>query len=176
MAFLVQSRRFFKRRSQTDYMTGISNRRYTMEQGNKLFALAKKRNEPLAVIIFDIDKFKIINDTYGHAVGDLAIKATASKARHWFKKSDILGRIGGEEFLLILPNTDLDQAVEVAERLRISIEQHQFKFNDITLEFTISLGVSIKHDDSDNLAQMIKAADAGLYKAKNSGRNQVFSA
>ncbi|MDO6611673.1 GGDEF domain-containing protein [Shewanella sp. 1_MG-2023] len=81
-----------------------------------------------------------------------------------------------KSFLLILPNTDLDQAVEVAERLRISIEQHQFKFNDITLEFTISLGVSIKHDDSDNLAQMIKAADAGLYKAKNSGRNQVFSA
>nr|WP_283104564.1 GGDEF domain-containing protein [Shewanella olleyana] len=176
MAFLIQSRRFFKRRSQTDYMTGISNRRYTMEQGSKLFAAAKKRNEALAVIIFDIDKFKTINDTYGHAIGDLAIKATASKARNWFKKSDILGRIGGEEFLLILPNTDLEQAVEIAERLRLSIEQHQFSFNDIKLQFTVSLGVSVRHTETGSLADMIKCADTGLYKAKNSGRNQVFSA
>ncbi len=176
MAFLIQSRRFFKRRSQTDYMTGISNRRYTMEQGSKLFADAKKRNEPLAVIIFDIDKFKTINDTYGHAIGDLAIKATASKARNWFKKTDILGRIGGEEFLLILPNTDLDQAVEIAERLRTSIEQNQFNFNDIKLQFTVSLGVSVRHTETGSLADIIKCADTGLYKAKNSGRNQVFSA
>ena len=176
MAFLVQSRRFFKRRSQTDYMTGIANRRYTMEQGNKLFTAAQKHNEPLAVIIFDIDKFKTINDTYGHGIGDLAIKATASKARNWFKKRDILGRIGGEEFLLILPNTNLDQAVDIAERLRLSIEQHQFQFNDIKLQFTVSLGVSVKLDDTESLAQLIKCADTALYKAKNNGRNQVFSA
>ncbi len=199
-AFLIQSRRFFKRRSQTDYLTGISNRRYTMEQGNRLFSLALKRAEPLAVIIFDIDKFKMINDTYGHHIGDLTIKAAARKARNWVKKTDVLGRIGGEEFLLILPNTNIDQAVEVAERLRNSIEQQTFTFDHVEVKFTISLGVTvsqlsevdgvvIEHSEQDELAEqdlgteesldslskMIKRADAGMYKAKQNGRNQTFS-
>ncbi|WP_144209517.1 tetratricopeptide repeat-containing diguanylate cyclase [Shewanella donghaensis] len=174
-AFLIQSRRFFKRRSQTDYLTGIANRRYTMEQGDIIFAAAKKKNQSCAVIIFDIDKFKRINDTYGHSIGDLAIKYTARKAKNWVKKSDILGRIGGEEFLVILPKTDLDTALDIAERLRESIEQQTFQFDDVNIQFTISLGVAVIDSDSSSLDQLVQKADNALYKAKNNGRNQVVS-
>jgi diguanylate cyclase (GGDEF)-like protein len=171
--FLWQSRRQFKRRSQTDYLTGIANRRHTFEQGKKRFYQAKKHNRSLAVIMFDIDNFKAINDHYGHDIGDLAIKACGRRARNWLKKNDILGRIGGEEFLIILPDTEQAQAVEIAERLRTSIESNQFVFNDVKMNFTISVSVAMLTPQTHELVDIIKQADLGLYQAKDNGRNQV---
>jgi diguanylate cyclase (GGDEF)-like protein len=171
--FLWQSRRQFKRRSQTDYLTGIANRRYTFEQGNKRFNQAKKHHRPLAVIMFDIDNFKAINDHYGHDIGDLAIKACGRRARNWLKKNDILGRIGGEEFLIILPDTEQAQAVEIAERLRTSIESNQFVFKEVKMNFTISVAVAMLTLQTHELVDIIKQADLGLYQAKDNGRNQV---
>ncbi|MGI2110975.1 diguanylate cyclase [Shewanella frigidimarina] len=171
--FLWQSRRQFKRRSQTDYLTGIANRRHTFEQGKKRFYQAKKHNRSLAVIMFDIDNFKAINDHYGHDVGDLAIKACGRRARNWLKKNDVLGRIGGEEFLIILPDTEQAQAVEIAERLRTSIESNQFVFNEVKMNFTISVAVAMLTPQTHELVDIIKQADLGLYQAKDNGRNQV---
>ncbi|MBO1894900.1 GGDEF domain-containing protein [Shewanella sp. BF02_Schw] len=114
-----------------------------------------------------------INDHYGHDIGDLAIKACGRRARNWLKKNDILGRIGGEEFLIILPDTEQAQAVEIAERLRTSIESNQFVFNDVKMNFTISVAVAMLTSQTHELVDIIKQADLGLYQAKDNGRNQV---
>jgi diguanylate cyclase (GGDEF)-like protein len=169
---LYQSRRYFKRGSQTDFLTGIANRRFTMEEGDKAFIQSQKQDNTLALVMFDIDFFKKINDNYGHDIGDLAIKALAQRSKHVLKDKDILGRIGGEEFLLILPNTDLEEALRVAERLRASIADQDFKFKDVSIHFSISLGVAIS-PGLQRFNQLLKQSDLALYKAKNSGRNCV---
>jgi diguanylate cyclase (GGDEF)-like protein len=169
---LYQSRRYFKRRAQTDFLTGIASRSFTMEEGDKAFTQAHKQEETLAIIMFDIDFFKKINDNYGHDIGDLAIKALAQRAKNVVKKKDILGRIGGEEFLLILPDTEQDEALNVAERLRASIAEHEFIFKDENIRFTISLGVAIS-PNFQSFNELLKQSDLALYKAKNSGRNCV---
>jgi len=123
--------------------------------------------------MFDIDNLKAINDQYGHDVGDLAITACARRAQHWLKQTDILGRIGGEAFLIILPETEQAQAVEIAERLRASIESNPFLLNAVKLSYTISVAVAMLTPQIHELVDIIKQADMGMYQAKNKGRNQV---
>jgi diguanylate cyclase (GGDEF)-like protein len=172
LGFLYQSRRFFKHRSQTDFLTGIASRSFTMEEGAKALDTCHKLKQPLAVVMLDIDNFKHINDSYGHDIGDMAIRAVAQRSKHWLKRNDILGRIGGEEFLLVLPNNNRQEALIIAERLRVSINDKVFKFKGVELKFSISLGVALSKPQQE-FKEQVKNADLALYQAKNAGRNCV---
>jgi diguanylate cyclase (GGDEF)-like protein len=175
LGFLYQSRRFFKHRSQTDFLTGVASRSFTMEEGAKALETCHKLKQPLALVMLDIDHFKHINDSFGHDIGDMAIRAVAQRAKHWLKRNDILGRIGGEEFLLVLPNNDRQEALVIAERLRVSINEKVFKFKGIELKFSISLGVALSKPQL-GFKEQVKNADLALYQAKNAGRNCVSMA
>ena len=166
----------YKKRSQTDFLTKIANRGYTYIKGEQLVKRCIKKNKPASVIIFDIDNFKEINDKYGHHIGDLAIKSLANKAKSSIKKQDLVGRIGGEEFLIVLPNTCEQEAVAISERLRHSIAEKTFIFGDIKINFTISLGVSEIEPSSSALQDLVMQADKALYQAKFFGKNKVYLA
>jgi len=174
--FLLQSRRYFKRRSQTDFLTQVSNRRYIFEEGEKLLSRAKRQRKDFSLIIFDIDNFKMVNDQHGHDIGDKTIQAAAKQAKHWLRDKDILGRIGGEEFLILLPLTEPKKAMEIAERLREGIANKIFHFNQTDIKFTISLGIASVKRKTINFDQLVKNADDALYEAKESGRNKSVSA
>ncbi len=174
---LLHSRKTLKKRAQTDYLTGLSNRGYTFRKGQRIIERAIKKQRPASVIIFDIDNFKAINDRYGHHIGDLAIKAAAKRASSWLKKQDLVGRIGGEEFLIVLDNTTLDEAFTISDRLRNGIAAQSFHFDGIEVEFTISLGVAtLSAGQPSNLSDLTKQADDALYQAKFSGKNKVYLA
>ncbi len=169
--FMYKSRRFFKRRAQTDYLTGIANRRYCFELGEKLINKCVAKKQPFSLLVFDIDHFKKINDSFGHMVGDNAIKMVAQQAMHWIKKDDHLGRIGGEEFLVLLPNIHSDEAYQIAERLRKGIASKTFSYKNNTINLTVSIGVAERTNNDENLGVLVNQADKALYKAKNKGRN-----
>jgi diguanylate cyclase (GGDEF)-like protein len=158
-----------RRLASTDGLTGIYNRS-KIEQILTIEVLrARRYKHPLSVIIADIDHFKIVNDTYGHNVGDVVLTGIASMLKEHVREVDLVGRWGGEEFLVVCPETTVDGARKLAEKLRKKIEKHHFK--DIGIK-TISMGVTqIEKDDWDE--DMIKRADKNLYKAKRAGRNRV---
>ncbi|MEA3383556.1 MAG: diguanylate cyclase [Campylobacterota bacterium] len=159
----------------TDHMTKLYNRRYFTKISEHTLDLAKRDKNYVSVIILDIDKFKNINDTYGHQIGDEVIIELANKLREFQRKSDIVCRYGGEEFVILLPNTSIDGAFKVAQKIRKDIELLSIKVdNNKDLNFTISLGVSqVSFDDEINIEASLKRADTALYKAKDSGRNMV---
>ncbi|RUM43757.1 MAG: diguanylate cyclase response regulator [Hydrogenimonas sp.] len=159
----------------TDSMTKLYNRRYFSEISMELFALAKRENRPLSLIMLDIDKFKTINDTYGHKVGDEAIIALGNLLRKAKRKSDVACRLGGEEFVLLLPNTAYKDAKKVAEKIRKRVEKSKIPYDEgKTLSFTISLGVAeVDFEHEDQIEPALKRADDALYEAKKSGRNRV---
>ncbi len=173
--FLFQSRRVFKRSAQTDYLTGIANRRFTMEMGEKALLRAQKKQRALSLLIFDIDHFKRINDTYGHDVGDKVIKSVARRAKQVFSESKyhLVGRIGGEEFLIIAPNTELQQAKQLADKLRLDIANHPVQLKQHSIEVTVSIGIADLTEANNSLPLMINQADNALYQAKHKGRNCV---
>jgi len=154
-----------------DYLTGLYNRRYLYEIGNNLHSNALRDNLAIAVGMVDIDFFKKINDTYGHDVGDLALKHVAGLLTEHVRKTDVVSRCGGEEFCVILTNVDRQRALLVFGKIRKVIEKSEIHADGKTIKLTISLGVctSIKK----TLESMIKAADEMLYEAKESGRNRV---
>jgi diguanylate cyclase (GGDEF)-like protein len=172
IAFLLHHLKALKKQAQTDFLTGISNRRHTFNKGTDLVEHAIKCKKPIAVILFDIDNFKAINDTNGHHIGDLTIKALTKRATGCIKVKDLIGRIGGEEFVIVLPNTNEQDAFIVSERLRKSIEQQSFLFGDLSINFTISLGVAMLQDDTMSFASLVNNADSALYRAKKSGKNR----
>ncbi len=152
-----------------DYMTNIYNRRYFFEVAETTIALLKRDKKPISIIMIDIDNFKSINDTYGHDVGDEVIKALPVEISHCIRESDILARFGGEEFILLLANSAIDDAFIVSEKIRHTIEKTSLN----GIKFTVSLGLSQMNLEKDSLKDIIKKADNGLYKAKNSGKNKV---
>lgn len=160
----------------TDSLTGLYNRRYAMPHLNALIDRASVDNSELAVALLDIDSFKAVNDTYGHAVGDEVLKEFAARLRVNMRGMDMTARIGGEEFLGIMPETDLAGAAIVAERLRATVAAKPFKITHPerdSLDITVSIGVSMmspQHMTSDALLQ---AADEALYRSKREGRNRV---
>jgi diguanylate cyclase (GGDEF)-like protein len=159
----------------TDPMTKLYNRRYFSEISIELLELAKREKKPLSLIMLDIDKFKAINDTYGHKVGDEAIIALGNLLKEMKRKSDVACRLGGEEFVLLLPNTTYDDAKKVAEKIRQRVEENVITYEEGKgLQFTVSLGVAqvdIEHED--HIEPALKRADDALYHAKKSGRNRV---
>jgi diguanylate cyclase (GGDEF)-like protein len=161
--------------SQTDGLTGLDNRRHLNERIDEMFQHAQRLNEPFSLVMCDLDKFKSVNDTYGHQAGDEVLKQLARILKDEAREIDRVGRYGGEEFMLLLPGTVLDAAVTFAERVRKRIEGHTFTFDGGTLQRTASFGVSgwphptIRDSDS-----LVRAADDALYVAKETGRNRVI--
>ena len=160
--------------SLTDGLTGVDNRRALEQRLHEMFEHSLRLHEPVACVMCDIDHFKKVNDTYGHAAGDEVLKQFAEILSHEAREIDRVGRYGGEEFLLLLPGTVLDAAVTFAERVRQRVEAHTFSFEGGTLTKTVSLGVaSWPHPRINGREEMLKAADDALYVAKEMGRNKV---
>jgi diguanylate cyclase (GGDEF)-like protein len=156
-----------------DLLTGIYNRRGLFELGLRELDRAQRFDRPLCAIMVDIDHFKRVNDTYGHPIGDLVLKELADRLKTHLRSIDILSRYGGEEFVILLPETDLDQAKEVAERLREIAEKTLFTPDGLSLPITISQGISILNGKTSDITTLIKHADDAMYISKRSGRNQV---
>ncbi|WP_395376784.1 diguanylate cyclase [Marinicella sp. W31] len=174
--FLARSRKVYRTMAETDFLTGIASRRFTFEQGRSLVERALKNDKPVSVIIFDIDHFKQINDRYGHDVGDAAIVAIAQYSQRTLSDETLLGRIGGEEFLTILPDVKTDEALQIAEKLRKEIAALQVLSDHDSVRMTISAGIASSEKHMIDLEGLIQHADQALYTAKNQGRNQVLAA
>ena len=155
-----------------DFLTGLFNRKYVFESGYKLFRNAQRSNVTLATAILDIDYFKKINDTYGHHIGDLALKHISDILTHEFRDTDIVARMGGEEFCVLCLNLDAANAEKLLERVRDAIERSPLVVDDITVPITTSIGYCMELPAS--IEEMINHADTALYQAKESGRNRVI--
>ena len=162
-----------KKASIKDFLTGLYNRRYFFDFGQKLFASAKRDNLTLACAMIDIDYFKKVNDTYGHKAGDLVLQHVASTLKNRMRGTDIIARLGGEEFCILAVNLKENDAKMVFEGLRQAIENSAIEIDEHqAIKVTISIGVVTEL--ADNLEDMVNKADALLYDAKNSGRNKVI--
>ncbi|MBB3459775.1 PleD family two-component system response regulator [Rhizobium sp. BK377] len=161
----------------TDPLTGLNNRRYLDNHLNVLFNRSMARGRPLSVLITDIDRFKQVNDTYGHDGGDQVLKEFANRVRSTVRGADLACRYGGEEFVVVMPDTSPEIAAAVAERLRAAIESTPFllKSSGETLNITASFGISSRIASVITPDQLMKQADLALYEAKNTGRNRVVA-
>ncbi len=155
-----------------DGLTGVNNKRFLMETLEREIPRARRHQRPLTLVMFDIDHFKHINDTYGHLAGDYVLKELAQLVKGRLRPDDVLGRYGGEEFCVVLPETDLPGGSSIAEELRILVQDHSFVFEQERINVTVSLGVAILQDDND-VTSFIKNADERLYAAKRDGRNRT---
>ncbi|MDY0306312.1 MAG: diguanylate cyclase [Desulfovibrionaceae bacterium] len=154
-----------------DGLTRLFNRRHFLETGQTELERARRYGRALSLIMFDVDHFKKVNDTFGHDAGDAVLRALAEAARDAMRQADVLGRLGGEEFAAILPETGLKAGVEAAERLRRAVEALEVRHGEHLLRLTVSLGVA-QVREGENLDGLLKRADQALYEAKNSGRNR----
>lgn len=166
------------RQAMTDPLTGLGNRRYLQDQANLEMARSRRSGEPLCLIAIDLDHFKRINDEYGHDVGDTVLQAFAHTAKKLLREGDVLCRMGGEEFAVLLPSTSREQAMQIAERIRQALETSPAEVcSDVIeggrLRYTASLGVTRVLSEETTLKPAIKRADLGLYAAKEQGRNQI---
>jgi two-component system cell cycle response regulator len=161
--------------SQTDGLTGLDNRRHLNERIDEMFAHAQRLGEPFSLVMCDLDKFKSVNDTYGHQAGDEVLKQLAGILKDAAREIDRVGRYGGEEFMLLLPGAELDDAVSFAERVRKRIADHTFTFDGVGIKRTASFGVSgWPHPRVTESDALVRTADDALYVAKETGRNRVI--
>lgn len=158
-----------------DSLTDLYNRRYFMEASKKEIERANRYEEPLSLMMLDIDHFKDVNDTYGHVAGDNVLKRFAAIIKESVRDVDIVGRLGGEEFGIILPKATLDNAKQVAERVREDIEDSTFKFKELSISITVSIGIAKYNKYNPSMDNMLHKADDALYAAKNRGRNCVVT-
>ena len=159
----------------TDPLTGLSNRRNLLEAGQREFQLYLRQQRPLSVCLMDIDHFKRINDRFGHAIGDLVLVRLAEVCRSTLRTADLCGRFGGEEFVIILPDTLLETACIAAERLREKLEREIVDTPVGSVQFTVSIGVASAEPNHSCIDDVIRMADVYMYAAKNSGRNRAVS-
>ncbi|MBF0552578.1 MAG: GGDEF domain-containing protein, partial [Deltaproteobacteria bacterium] len=162
-----------KRLAVTDELMGISNRRRLFELGEREFSRTQRSGRPISVIMLDLDHFKRVNDTMGHAVGDQVLQVVSWRCLKNVRNIDIVGRYGGEEIVIVLPETELAQAGQTAERLRQIIAQEPIETNAGPVNITASFGVSVNSPEVTTLSFLIDRADANMYLAKNAGRNCV---
>lgn len=163
-----------ERLSRMDGLTHLYNHRFFHERIQEEFKRSDRFRQTLSLLMIDVDDFKRINDTFGHQAGDEMLRRLARVLRETLREVDVPARYGGDEFAIILPDTDLNEASEVAERLRKSVEKHDFPTADTAVTLTLSLGTASRAPQSPVSAEeLIKAADHALYQAKNAGRNQV---
>ena len=161
--------------SNRDPMTNSYNRRYFSEISQKYITLSKRHKYNMSVLILDIDHFKKINDTYGHKLGDEVIITLANSLNTYVRKSDIVSRFGGEEFVILLYDISKENTLNIAETIRKNVEKLVIKSDEGDLKFTISIGVAIydEKEDNENIDKTLTRADHALYEAKDSGRNIV---
>lgn len=157
----------------TDSLTGLHNRRSLFELGRIEFSRAHRMNRPFCCMMLDLDHFKQINDTYGHTTGDQILREFAQRCKHLVREMDLVGRYGGEELIILLPETELKTALQVAERLRASIAGTPVKASNQEACITVSIGVATKDEHTLELETLIARADQAMYMAKYRGRNQV---
>ena len=157
--------------SRSDELTGLLNKRAITERLSHEVDRARRYKAPLALIICDLDRFKQINDTFGHEAGDRVLALVARTLAGTLRKADIIGRMGGDEFMLVLPQTPLEGAIEIAERVRRNVEEVSYP-SDITIRTTLSLGIAAYQGIPDP-NEMLRRADTALYDAKKTGRNRI---
>lgn len=167
--------RQLREKANTDYLTNLNTRRHFMDLANQELTRLARYDSPLSFMVLDIDFFKKINDTYGHQSGDIVIMKFAEVCQSILRSVDIMGRIGGEEFAVMLPETSKDKALEVAERLRETVENMRvvLEGNALPIQVTVSIGLVSLTSKDKSLESLLKLADQALYQAKNSGRNRV---
>ena len=174
---LITAREALREQATTDTLTGVANRRMIVEALDRELERSLRVGAPCAVVFVDLDHFKRVNDTHGHAAGDAVLRATASTMRSTLRPYDLIGRYGGEEFVVVLPGCDAAGAQAAAERLRASIAAAAVSVGKVTLRVTCSLGIAVAGPgsarDRDGL---LAAADAALYEAKKAGRNRAVMA
>ena len=171
----LTGRHRFKKIAEFDQLTGISNRYHFNNQAELALEFCRKNNQPAAVILFDLDHFKSINDNHGHAVGDWALQAVVGTCRHFMRNNDVFGRIGGEEFAVVLPGCQTDKAALLAEICRDAIAAIDTEDSGTTFPLTASFGVSGSDSSGYQLKQLLADADKAMYRAKDGGRDQVVS-
>jgi len=158
--------------SQIDGLTQLNNRAHWEQRLQEEFNRGRRYGSPMSLLMFDLDHFKLVNDTFGHLAGDAILRTVASQIDDSLRDSDIAGRYGGEEFGIVLPSTDIKGASIFAERLRALIAAEPVRFNGIDISVAVSIGVSEMHDDVDNHEMLISQADEALYYSKENGRNR----
>ncbi len=171
---LVEKSKELERQAQTDHLTGISNRRHFFELAGRELSRGKRSSKPMAFLMLDIDKFKRVNDTHGHDIGDEVLKALCNTCLGMIRNIDIFARMGGEEFAIVLPETSKAQARTIAERIREKLSETSVSLpQGDAVFFTVSIGISGTASKEATLDGLLKSADVALYKAKRYGRNRV---
>lgn len=173
LATIVVEQMELREQAMTDDLTGALSRRAFRSEGSRLAALASRHRHPLPVICFDLDHFKAINDTYGHAAGDEVLQKVSETVQNRMRRSDVFARLGGEEFAILLPETEQRGAMEVAEAVRRDISALRFEFGGKTINVTASFGVACYHGEASDLDTLLQRADAALYQSKKDGRNRI---
>lgn len=172
--FNRETKEKYKKLSQIDELTGLFNRRYIFQKLSDLFKKHRGKGKHLSVLMMDIDDFKSVNDTYGHQVGDIVLMKIAEILKKETRKFDIVGRYGGEEFLIIAPGISKEKAFKLAERIRKRVEKEEFKVDGEKFKVSVSVGISeLMSDDPQSVNDLVKIADMRLYKAKLAGKNCV---
>lgn len=172
-AELAISNRKLEHYALTDLLTGLPNRRAGMDMLGQAWSAASRSGQDLAVMMLDIDRFKSVNDTYGHAIGDQVLKEVGTLMRASARKDDLLSRVGGEEFLVICQNSDIKSTLQAAERLRQTVSSKTLQVDGLALNATISIGIACKEAEMSGMDSLLAAADKALYAAKQSGRNRT---
>ena len=163
-----------KELASTDPLTGADNRRSFLDKGALELLRSRRYKRPFSFLMLDVDHFKKVNDNYGHHLGDEVLKALVSRCKKILRITDLFGRLGGEEFAVILPETDSETALEVGERLRAELSLVRVESDQGSIQFTVSIGLSMREDEADTLTAIMGRADSALYKAKELGRNRVI--
>ena len=159
----------------TDELTSVLNRRAFFEKAERELWRAVRYEHPMSVVLIDVDHFKAVNDNYGHAVGDEVLVALAGMLEGALRQSDVVARLGGEEFAVLLPETDGELALKITDRLRQTIEGSPMRSRAGAIELTVSAGIAERKADTTSVADLLDRADTALYAAKDAGRNRVAS-
>ncbi|GBD44950.1 putative diguanylate cyclase YegE [bacterium HR40] len=170
---LKQIERDLRRLATIDELTELANRRQFFDRGRRLLERARRHDQRVALLLFDLDHFKQINDSHGHAAGDLVLRRVADICRSTLRSHDLVARLGGEEFAVLLIDTDREEALAVAERLRTAIATADIRYGEHRLAVTISVGIAVPEAGREDLEACLAAADRALYRAKHEGRNRV---
>ena len=170
---LLEQRGKLEECANRDALTGVLNRGAIMNFAEKAFSAANERGKPLGIIMADIDRFKRVNDSLGHAAGDLALKEFTRRVTAALRPGDVLGRYGGEEFIVVVPDSTMESLSGLAEHLRAAVAASPVKLGDETRAISASFGCALSSDAVESIDDVVAAADRALYRAKNAGRNSV---
>jgi diguanylate cyclase (GGDEF)-like protein len=157
-----------------DSLTGISNRRHFTKESESALKYNKSVSQVVSFILFDLDKFKFINDNYGHPAGDRILQSIREPVLQFTRKVDFIGRVGGEEFAILLPGCELEKAVEIANKIKTGISELDIKENEKTITITASFGITVSRISGYNFDTLMKHSDEALYDAKHAGRNRCM--